>query len=70
VTAREVNDAEAAIAEAEFTVQVKAFVVRPAVRHRIGGALERDRVSRLARCEIENSADTAHWNCPRTIQRR
>ena len=60
VAARQINDAQAPVPQAQRAVQVKALVVRPTMRHRVRSALERDRISRLARTEIENSTNAAH----------
>jgi hypothetical protein len=64
VAAREVNDAEAAIAERDFALEIKSLIVRPAMGHGVRGAFQGDTISGRTRSEIENSANTAHWNCP------
>src|SRR5208282_893519 len=60
VAAGQVNDAQAPIPQAQRAVQVKALVVRPTMHHRVRSALERNRISRLARTEIEDATNAAH----------
>jgi hypothetical protein len=60
VTARQIDDAQAAVSQAHGSIQVKALIIRPSMRHRVRSALKRNGVGGLTRTEIVNSTNAAH----------
>src|SRR5579864_1100639 len=60
VASGQVDDAEAAIAEAELPVKMKTFIVRAAVDHCIGATFDTGAVHRSERSEIVDSTNATH----------
>jgi hypothetical protein len=56
----EVDNAEAPHADADSTIRVNAFVIRPAVDHRAAHLPESRRLNSCALTEFHDSSDAAH----------
>src|SRR5690348_5797933 len=60
VAAGKVDDAQPAVRDSKIAVEVKSFVVRPAMRHAVRRTLQLGLLDRFAGPEIKYPADSAH----------
>src|SRR5581483_9905410 len=57
---RHIDDAQPAVAETQFPIEIKALVIGPAMSHGVGRPLEVDWVHRGSSSVVVNAANSAH----------